>query len=265
MTQLLAYVHNRRKSILVATVLLSSLLLTNHYINKYISAIKPRVIALGNFPVFVAQKEFSPEFLTNFKYDNKITFEDEGTASDRQKYIQRFSKVAKDEMRHYGIPASITLAQGILESASGGSKLALATHNHFGMKCMNKACKKGKNPGHCKQYWDDHPNDRFIVFESPWWSYRRHSKLLTEGRYRYLLDDTPSTYGRVNPISNPTNDEVEKWELAVKNWNTPYKRWAYGLDALGYATSNKYAKKLIKLIEAENLNQYDCQHASISK
>lgn len=140
-------------------------------------------------------------------------------------YVKRFSKVAKTEMEKYGIPASITLAQGLLESNVGASRLATRNKNHFGIKCFSKRCSKG----HCSNFTDDSHKDFFRKYRSAWESYRAHSKLLTAKRYNKLY----------------------------KLKKTDYKGWARGLKKAGYATDPKYAEKIIALIEDLNLNQYD--------
>jgi len=138
-------------------------------------------------------------------------------------YLRRFSKIATEEQQNYGIPASITLAQGLLESNAGHSRLARESNNHFGIKCKSKC--KGCT---CRNYHDDDFYDMFRVFESTWESYREHSILLNTGRYKHLKD-----YGK------------------------DYEKWAHGLKAAGYATDKKYAEKLIKIIEALKLYKYD--------
>ena len=139
-------------------------------------------------------------------------------------YVKNYAEVAIKEMETYNIPASITLAQGILESNAGDSRLALESNNHFGIKCRSKC--KGCT---CRNYTDDDVYDMFRVFESVWGSYREHSKLLTTKRYKHLL----------------------------KLKKTDYKNWAYGLKKAGYATDKNYAPKLIQIIEFLNLQQYD--------
>lgn len=140
-----------------------------------------------------------------------------------EKYIERFKKTAVQEMKLHGIPASITLAQGIIESNSGQSKLSVKENNHFGIKCKSKCgCK-------CAIYADDKPNDRFRVFKSAWYSYREHSKLLNSPRYKHL-------------------HKLKK---------TDYHAWAKGLKKAGYATHPHYDKLLIKTIEKYDLHKYD--------
>jgi flagellum-specific peptidoglycan hydrolase FlgJ len=143
----------------------------------------------------------------------------------RLSYIRRFSKVAQEEMKRFGIPASITLAQGLLESNAGTSPLALHNQNHFGIKCFEKHCRKG----HCANFSDDSHKDFFRIYQTVWESYRAHSKFLQKDRYKPLF----------------------------KLKSTDYKGWAKGLQKAGYATDQRYAEKLIRLIEAYELQQYD--------
>ena len=140
-------------------------------------------------------------------------------------YVSRYVPVAKIEQNLYGIPTSITLAQGLLESDAGGSRLAKENNNHFGIKCFSKTCAKG----HCKNFTDDTHKDFFLVHTSAWESYRKHSLFLQKPRYKHLL-------------------ELDQ---------TDYKGWAKGLRAAGYATDKRYADKLINLIEALDLHKYD--------
>ncbi len=141
-----------------------------------------------------------------------------------KEYIERFSKVAVAEMDKYGIPASITMAQAIVESRSGTSVLAVKNNNHFGIKCFSKTCPKG----HCSCYTDDHHKDFFFIYGSAAESFRAHSQFLMKYRYRDLLK-----YG--------------------KN----YRVWAKGLRDFGYATDQTYDKKLISIIERYGLNRLD--------
>ncbi len=141
------------------------------------------------------------------------------------KYVNQFKSIATSEMQKFGIPASITLAQGLLESDAGFSSLAKRNHNHFGMKCFSKSCKKG----HCSNHTDDSHKDFFRIYKSNWESYRAHSKLLQNKRYK--------------PIHR----------FGARD----YKNWAYGLKNAGYATDKRYAEKLIKIIEEMKLWQYD--------
>lgn len=139
-------------------------------------------------------------------------------------YIEKYKNLAMMEMKEYKIPASITLAQGILESGRGTSDLARKGNNHFGIKCHKDW--KGK-----RMYkTDDAPNECFRVYDNVSESYRDHSKFLVGGtRYAFLF------------------------KLKI----TDYKGWAKGLKKAGYATFPAYANVLINLIENYDLTQYD--------
>lgn len=138
-------------------------------------------------------------------------------------YIDAFKTVAIEEMNAYGIPASITLAQGISESGSGNSTLAKYANNHFGIKCTSDW--RGK--AYYKD--DDKSDDCFRVYKDAKESYRDHSEFLKRKRYSFLF-------------------ELDK---------NDYKNWAQGLKTAGYATDPRYAEKLIGLIEKYQLYQYD--------
>ncbi len=139
-------------------------------------------------------------------------------------YIQRYSKIAIGEMKQFGIPASISLAQGLIESRAGTSKLAVSNNNHFGMKCFSRNCKKG----HCSNFTDDTHKDFFRKFPTPWESWRAHSQLLASGRYAKL-----------------------------KRHGRDYRAWARGLKSVGYATDRSYAEKLVGIIERYDLHKFD--------
>ena len=128
-------------------------------------------------------------------------------------------------MNTHGIPSSITLAQGLLESNIGESRLAQENNNHFGIKCFSKQCAKG----HCTNFNDDHHKDFFRKFSTLEESYAAHSQLLQKDRYQNLF-------------------RLKK---------TDYKGWARGLKKAGYATDPQYAEKLIRIIEDLELYQYD--------
>lgn len=141
-----------------------------------------------------------------------------------EEYIESYKDVAIKKMKEYKIPASITLAQGILESGSGNSKLATKANNHFGIKCH-----KGWT-GKTFTMDDDEKNECFRKYKHASDSYRDHSLFLTQrGRYTFLF-------------------EYE---------TTDYKSWAKGLKKAGYATNPKYPELLIRLIEKYDLAQYD--------
>ena len=138
-------------------------------------------------------------------------------------YISIYKDLAVAEMNQYGIPASITLAQGVLESGNGNSELARKARNHFGIKCHNSW--EGKKV----YYDDDEAQECFRKYPTVAASYRDHSVFLKTARYANLF------------------------ELAI----TDYKGWAKGLKKAGYATNPKYAELLIKIIEDNQLQQYD--------
>ncbi len=166
---------------------------------------------------------------SNMIYDSDKKTTPTSTRKSKQKkqetYVNRFVKVAQSEMKKYGIPASITLAQGLIESNAGESRLSIKNNNHFGMKCFSKRCSKS----HCSNFTDDSHKDFFRKYGSAWESYRAHSLLLRGKRYRPLF------------------------KLGKKD----YKGWAHGLKKAGYATDPHYARKLISLIENLELHRYD--------
>lgn len=154
---------------------------------------------------------------------NKVTFTHPtiSNASERQ-YIMKYYKTAQQEHKQFGIPASIKLAQGLLESASGQSTLSKKTNNHFGIKWT---------PGCELKYVvakDDTPTDRFRVYKSAWFSYRDHSKFLMMDRYK-----------------------------PCRKCNKDYECWARQLKKCGYATSKTYTELLIAIIERNKLYEYD--------
>ncbi len=141
-----------------------------------------------------------------------------------QEYIATFADIAQFEMKAYNIPASITLAQGILESGYGRSELAKKTNNHFGIKCH--AGWEGDYDFHD----DDEKGECFRKYNHPMYSFRDHSIFLTSrARYAFLFD-------------LPNDD---------------YKAWAKGLKDAGYATDKRYPSKLISFIEQHQLYKYD--------
>lgn len=145
------------------------------------------------------------------------------TLSSTEAYIEAYAAIAQKEMTLYNIPASITLAQGILESASGKGRLSVEANNHFGIKCHTWTGAKIYHD-------DDKKGECFRKYNSAKYSFRDHSLFLTSRkRYAGLFD------------------------LNVSN----YKAWAKGLRAAGYATDRKYPQKLIGLIERYELYKYD--------
>lgn len=139
-------------------------------------------------------------------------------------YIDRFSPIAKSNMISHKIPASITLAQGILESGSGTGPLSVQANNHFGIKCHKEWT------GKSVRYDDDEANECFRKYNDPNESYSDHSAFLT---------------------SRPWYAKLFKLDI------TDYKAWARGLKAAGYATDPGYPQKLIGLIERYNLSRFD--------
>lgn len=146
------------------------------------------------------------------------------TWKTEDQYIQKFAQYAVEEMEKYNIPASITLAQGLLETGGGQSILAQQGNNHFGIKC------KEDWTGRTMKYTDDAPNECFRVYEDPRDSYEDHSKFLANRPYYkglFLLDPKD------------------------------YKAWAHGLKKAGYATNPRYAYILIDKIEKYKLFEFD--------
>ena len=139
-----------------------------------------------------------------------------------QKYIDTYKNIAIAEEIRTGVPAAITLAQGIHETGAGTSDLVLASNNHFGIKCNGWT-------GQTVSHDDDAKGECFRKYDSPIDSYKDHSDFLKNRRYYTSLF-------KLDP--------------------TDYKGWAYGLKRAGYATNPKYAQILIKLIEDYNLEQY---------
>ena len=138
-------------------------------------------------------------------------------------YIKKYKDIAISEMNSYGIPASITLAQGILESGNGESRLAVDGNNHFGIKCHNNW------NGETIIEDDDEKGECFRKYSNVGDSFRDHSLFLKErGRYEFLF------------------------EYKITN----YKKWARGLKKAGYATNPKYASLLIDIIKKYNLIYY---------
>lgn len=141
-------------------------------------------------------------------------------------YINQFKDIAQNNMAQYGIPASITLGQGILESGAGTGPLSILANNHFGIKCHKEWT------GPSVRYDDDEEQECFRQYEQPSESYRDHSLFLTtRSRYAGLF-------------------LLEKGD---------YISWAKGLKAAGYATDPKYPDKLIGIIERYQLAKYDAQ------
>jgi LysM repeat protein len=163
-------------------------------------------------------------FVSSCKTARYASISPGSVSMDRKQYIERFGDLAISEMKRTGVPASITLAQGLLESDNGNSTLAQNGNNHFGIKCHNDW--KGQRIYHN----DDRRNECFRKYGSAWESYRDHSDFL-QGSQRY----------------------ASLFDLKT----TDYKGWASGLKKAGYATNREYAELLVRIIEENNLQMYD--------
>jgi len=140
-----------------------------------------------------------------------------------EEYIAQYADIAREQQERHGVPASITLAQGLLESGAGKSELAKASNNHFGIKCHNNW------KGETAYAFDDGQSSCFRKYDNVSESYEDHSLFLVNGaRYRILF------------------------ELDLND----YEGWAKGLQKAGYATDQQYAEKLIRVIETYDLNQF---------
>ncbi len=142
----------------------------------------------------------------------------------RQEYIDRFARIAVQEMIEHHIPASITMAQACLESSDGNSELTRNSNNHFGIKC------KSNWSGPSVRHTDDEANECFRKYRTAEESFRDHSEFITtSNRYSFLF-----TYD-------------------IRD----FKKWAYGLKKAGYATDPAYPAKLIKIIDDFRLYELD--------
>ena len=155
---------------------------------------------------------------------SSLTLQSQTRNKQYEDYIKKYRELAVEEMKKYHIPASITLAQGLLESGAGQSTLARKSNNHFGIKCGSDW--NGKTVSHD----DDARGECFRAYKHPKESYEDHSKFLA-GRPRY----------------------ASLFKLNI----TDYKGWARGLKKAGYATNPRYADQLIGIIELYGLHQYD--------
>lgn len=144
----------------------------------------------------------------------------------RHEYIERYKSIAIDHQQRFGIPASITMAQGILESDSGNSILSRGSNNHFGIKC------KSNWKGRTYTYTDDAPDECFRAYDRVEQSYEDHANFL-DGSIRY------DSLFRFSP--------------------TDYRSWARGLKNAGYATARDYTARLVKIIEDEKLYLLDTE------
>lgn len=153
-------------------------------------------------------------------------------SSDAEAYIQRYGSLAEQEMARTGVPAAISLAQGLLESQAGTGWLVTHSHNHFGIKC------KSDWTGQTISHDDDKRQECFRVYASDSSSWRDHSDFLKQSaRYAFLF--------YLDPID--------------------YKAWAYGLKQAGYATDKNYAQRLITTIEKYGLQQYSVKGLALMK
>ena len=149
--------------------------------------------------------------------------------SKNSEYAAKYAEAAQEQMRRYGIPASVILAQAILESRNGQSELSQLGNNHFGIKATKSWLNAG---GDYLVYDDDKPNEKFCKYNSVADSYEHHSKFLAAGtRYAQCFKLSPDDY----------------------------KGWTKGIERAGYATNGGYAKSLQSIIEANNLQKYDQQ------
>lgn len=202
------------------TILIVSLILSS-------CGTKRRTVTSGR-KIVIEHKEKQPE-IPQLKQVKKVSIT---TPRNTDEYILKFASIAVDKMYEHNIPASITLAQGILESGSGRSPLAIRSNNHFGIKCHKGW--KGKSVTHD----DDEKGECFRKYKYPESSYEDHSQfLLTRKRYASLF----------------------------RLKHTDYKGWAYGLKRAGYATDKKYPHKLISLIHKYNLMKYDRKRPAENK
>ena len=154
-------------------------------------------------------------------------------ASASQQYVDQYAEAAMEQQRKYGIPASVTLAQGILESANGKSQLSQECNNHFGVKASRTWLNAGGQYG---LYTDDKPNEKFCKYATVEDSYEHHSIILKNS----------SRYNQCFQL--PATD---------------YKGWCQGLQRAGYASDKRYANSLISVIDRMDLTKYDRMAASM--
>jgi flagellum-specific peptidoglycan hydrolase FlgJ len=186
---------------------------------------KKKVVNTKNPGVVI--KETAPIDLPSVneaKLIKKLTKNNSRLNKQTLSYIRKYASIAVKEMHEYKIPASITLAQGILESGNGRSELALKSNNHFGIKCHRQWT------GERVYHDDDEKGECFRKYQYTETSYNDHSLFLTQrSRYAFLFD------------------------YNIRN----YKKWAYGLRKAGYATDRKYPSKLLKIIKEYQLYEFD--------
>lgn len=174
---------------------------------------------------FINKPILSTAFLTLVLFGLAATAEAQERQT-KQEYIARYKSLAIAHMEHYGIPASIIMAQGILESDSGNSPLARRSNNHFGIKC------KSNWTGERVYHDDDEKGECFRKYSSVEESYIDHSEFL---------------------------DKQPRYDSLFVYSSTDYRSWARGLKAAGYATAHDYAERLIRIIEDNRLDLLDLQ------
>ena len=180
-------------------------------------SVKSERVVVTNPPKVIDVEPVEPTVITPPKQNTSY-------AEIVSNYINDYSKIAQEEMLQYGIPASITIAQGILESGAGRGELTGKANNHFGIKCHRDWT------GERVYHDDDEAQECFRKYKDPKYSFRDHSLFLTErSRYQDLF----------------------------KLKKDDYKGWAKGLKKAGYATDPKYPDKLIRIIERYNLDKLD--------
>lgn len=201
------------------------------------SVSKPKIQTTKKPVVLAKKKIHKPE--DKIVIDESLKKQEELVATSKVKvtpeivngYINQFKEIAMHNMKEHGIPASITLAQGILESGAGTGLLCRVANNHFGIKCHKEWT------GEYVRHDDDAAQECFRKYDEPGQSYRDHSLFLT---------------------SRPWYAPLFKLE------KSDYKGWARGLKKSGYATDPKYPEKLIGIIERYQLHQYDAKVLGVS-
>lgn len=178
-------------------------------------------------PVPKSKPEKKPRTAPEGKSTATAVWAEDILPRDAHGFIKEYARYAQREHIKFGIPASITLAQGLIESAAGLSDLAMESNNLFGIKCFANP----HTPGCCVPAYDDHNGDSFKKYSNPKISIRAHSKLLQKGLYKACYGDN--------------------------NW----ARWARELKKAGYATDAKYAEKIIDCIQRYELWRFDAENA----
>ena len=189
---------------------------------------QPKVTSTTGNDANLANNYNNLTFLVDPTYAKRKQVPAEIVRQKREKclsYVQKYAAIAQAEKDKFGIPASIILAQGLLESNVGESRLTQRNQNHFGIKCFSRHCKTG----HCSNFTDDTHKDFFRKYKSAWESFREHSQFLQQSRYAKLK----------------------------KLSHRDYRNWAFGLKSCGYATDPRYAQKLVAIIEGLQLNRFD--------